>query len=316
MTTQIFIDGSVGTTGLQIAGRLDQRRDIEMLRLGEAERKDRKARAAMLNAADIVILCLPDEAAREAVALIDNPQTRVIDASTAHRTNPDWVYGFPEYDSGQREGIAAAKRVTNPGCYALASIAILHPLVKAGLVGAAWPVTINAISGYSGGGKGLIAAFEDEACDSYTEAPFYAYGLTLRHKHVPEITHWSGLAHAPVFVPSVGRFAQGMLVQIPLPLWSMPETPSPGDVHDALAAHYAGLRFVTVAAPDDIAAMDRLEPDAANGTNELRLYVFGNEESGQAVVMALLDNLGKGAAGHAVQNLNLMIGAAEATGLG
>lgn len=312
---RIFIDGSVGTTGLQIGERLAGRSDIELLRLAEVDRKNREKRREMLNAADIVILCLPDDAAREAVSLIDNPATRVIDASTAHRTSEGWTYGFPEYETDQREVIAGAARVANPGCYALASVAILHPLVRAGLMPSDWPVTINAISGYSGGGKGLIAAFENEEAENYTQSPFYAYGLGLAHKHVPEITRWSGLGHAPVFMPSVGRFAQGMLVQVPLPLWSLPGAPSPQAVHDCLAGHYAGQRFVSVVAAADSASMDKLEPEALNGTNELRLHVFGNPGSGQAVAMGLLDNLGKGAAGQAVQNLNIMTGVSEDEGL-
>ena len=315
MSAKVFIDGEAGTTGLQISTRLEGRSDVSLLRLNDAERKDTNRRREMLNAADLVILCLPDDAAREAVALIDNPDTRVVDASTAHRTAEGWVYGFPEYEAGQREAVAAAKRVTNPGCYAITSVAMLHPLVKAGIISADWPVTINAVSGYSGGGKGLIAAFEDPASADFTEAPFYPYGLTLAHKHVPEIARWSGLSHAPLFVPSVGRYAQGMIVQVPLPLWSMPESPSATDVHAALVDHYAGEPFVTLAAMSDTRAMSKIEPESLNGTNELRLHVFANEDQGQAVVMGLLDNLGKGASGQAVQNMNIMLGLPENSGL-
>ena len=315
MSVTVFIDGEVGTTGLQIKQRLAGRDDIALLRIDEAVRKDTERRREMLNAADIVILCLPDDAAREAVGLIDNPDTRVIDASTAHRTAVGWTYGFPEYEPGQRKLIDQSARVANPGCYALTSVAILHPLVKAGILDPGWPVTINAISGYSGGGKSLIAAFEDQASENYTQAPFFAYGLALAHKHVPEITHWSGLTHAPIFVPSVGRFAQGMIVQVPLPLWAMAGNPSPGHIHTALAKHYEGQHFVAVASPGETAAMSQLQPELLNGTNQLALYVFGNKETGQAVVMGLIDNLGKGASGQAVQNLNIMIGAAEDAGL-
>jgi N-acetyl-gamma-glutamyl-phosphate reductase len=315
MTAKVFIDGEAGTTGLQIGARLAGRDDIELLHLDDAERKDTQRRREALNAADLVILCLPDEAAREAVALIDNPATRVIDASTAHRTADGWVYGFPEYDAGQREAIAGATRVANPGCYALASIAILHPLVEAGLLAPDWPVSINAVSGYTGGGKSLIAAFEDPASETYSETPYFAYGLDLAHKHVPEITRWSGLAHAPVFAPGVGRFAQGMIVQVPLALWAMPGSPSPSDVHAALADHYAGQWSVDVVPPEEAAATKRLEPEALNGTNRLALHVFANGDAGQAVVTGLLDNLGKGAAGQAVQNLNLMLGLPEKAGL-
>lgn len=315
MTAKVFIDGEAGTTGLQIKSRLEGRPDLTLLHLDDAERKDAGRRGEMLNAADLVVLCLPDDAAIEAVALIDNPDTRVVDASTAHRTAADWVYGFPEYEAGQRDSIAAAKRVTNPGCYAITSVAILHPLIAAGIVAADWPITINAISGYSGGGKGLIAAFEDPTADNRTNSAFYAYGLTLAHKHIPEITRWSGLSHAPVFVPSVGRYAQGMIVQVPLALWAMPGKPGVADVHAALTRHYAGQRFVTVAPLADTSAMTKLDPEDLNGTNELRLHVFANEGEGQAVVMGLIDNLGKGASGQAVQNLNIMLGLDEGTGL-
>lgn len=315
MTATVFIDGEAGTTGLQIKARLESRSDLKLLHLADHERKDPARRSEMLNAADLVVLCLPDNAAREAVSLIENGNTRVIDASTAHRTADGWAYGFPEYDADQRTKIAASKRVANPGCYALTSIAILHPLVKAGVIAADWPVSINAVSGYSGGGKGLIAAFEDPTAEDHTEMPFYAYGLSLGHKHIPEITRWGGLAHPPLFVPSVGRYRQGMLVQVPLTLWAMPGTPTPGDVQDALSAHYAGQRFVTVAPLAETSAMSKLDPEGLNQTNELRLHVFGNAASGQVVVMGLLDNLGKGASGQAVQNLNIMLGLDEVAGL-
>ena len=315
MTAKVFIDGEVGTTGLQIKARLEGRGDIELLHLAESDRKNLDRKRDMLNQSDLAILCLPDDAAREAVALIDNPQTRVIDPSTAHRTAEEWIYGFPEYEEGQRDLIANAKRVANPGCYAIASIAILHPLVKGGIIQPDWPATINAVSGYSGGGKSLIAEFEDGSPDSNSRAPFFTYSHSLSHKHVPEITRWSGLSHAPVFVPSVGRFAQGMIVQVPLPLWSMHGAVTPDDIHSALAAHYEGQRCVSVAALDRGRQIARLKPEALNGTNEIRLYVFANEDGSQAVVMGLLDNLGKGASGQAVQNLNLMLGIPELTGL-
>ncbi len=315
MTAQIFIDGDVGTTGLQIKSRLEKRDDVTLLRLDDAVRKDPAKRAEMLNAADISILCLPDAAAIEADALVTNPESRLIDASTAHRIADGWTYGFPEYDATQAEKIASAMRVANPGCYALTSISILHPLVKAGIIGADWPVTINAVSGYSGGGKNLIAEFEDENDPAYTEAPFFAYGLSLEHKHLPEITHWGGLAHAPLFVPSVGRYHQGMIVQVPLPLWSMPGKPSATQVYETLAAHYSGQRFVRVMPMADSQDLARLEPEGLNNTNELHLYVFADKKNEQAVVAGVLDNLGKGASGQAVQNLNLMLGIDPATGL-
>ncbi|MFQ5625325.1 MAG: N-acetyl-gamma-glutamyl-phosphate reductase, partial [Methyloligellaceae bacterium] len=315
MPPTVYIDGVAATTGLQIKARLEGRSDIELLRLPESERKNTEQRRGMLNQADLAILCLPDDAAREAVALIANPETRVIDSSTAHRTAQGWVYGFPEYGPGQRDSIASANRVANPGCYAIASVAILHPLVSAKLIRPDWPVTINAVSGYSGGGKSLIGEYENGSPDVESGLPFFTYAHSLSHKHVPEITRWSGLSHAPVFMPSVGRFAQGMIVQLPLPLWSMPGAPAPADVHAALAAHYEGERCVGVAALDAGKELPRLEPEALNGTNELELYVFASEDGSQAVVMGLLDNLGKGASGQAVQNLNLMLGFAELAGL-
>lgn len=315
MTVKVFIDGEVGTTGLQIKARLEGRSDIELLHLADSDRKNPDRRRAMLNQSDLAILCLPDDAAREAVALIDSPETRVIDASTAHRTAEGWVYGFPEYEAGQRDLIASAKRVANPGCYAIASVAILHPLIKNGIIQPDWPATINAVSGYSGGGKSLIAEFDDESPNAGSGTPFFTYGHSLAHKHVPEITRWSGLSHAPVFMPSVGRFAQGMIVQVPLPLWSMPGPVTPADIHDVLKTHYQGQSCVSVAALDAGRGVARLEPEALNGTNELALYVFANEDGSQAVVMGLLDNLGKGASGQAVQNLNLMLGLPALTGL-
>ncbi len=315
MAAKVFIDGEAGTTGLQISSRLDARTDVELLHLDGNERKDPESRRLMLNAADLVILCLPDDAAREAIRLIDNTTTKVIDASTAHRTAPDWVYGMPEYAADQNALIAAATRVTNPGCYANASIAILHPLVEQGVIPADWPVTINAVSGYSGGGKGLINAFEDEASSEFTPEAFRVYGLGLDHKHVPEIQRWSGLSQRPLFVPSVGRFRQGMIVQIPLQLNALPGSPSIASLHKALSMHYADRQFVRVAALEDSGEITTLEPEILNETNELRLHVFGNNEHGQAVIMGVLDNLGKGASGQAVQNMNLMLGLPEETGL-
>ena len=315
MTARVFIDGEVGTTGLQIRARLADRDDVDVISLPEAERKSPRRRADLLNAVDLAILCLPDNAAREAVAMIENPDVRVLDASTAHRVAPGWIYGLPEYDRHQADKIAAATRVANPGCYALSSVAMLYPLIKAGILPAGHFVAINAISGYSGGGRQLIEAYEDRDSDSYTEAPFSLYALGLDHKHIPEIQRYGGLANRPLFMPSVGRFRDGMIVQLPLQLRALPGAPSPADVHDALARHYEGRTYVTVAAPGDVAAMERLEPRALNGTNELRLHVFGNPAHGQAVVVALLDNLGKGASGQAVQNMNLMLGFEESRGL-
>ena len=315
MAATVFIDGEAGTTGLQIHARLAERKDVELLHLSDPERKDPLRRQAMLNRADLSILCLPDDAAREAVSMIENTDARVIDASTAYRVAEDWVYGMAEYEAGQTARIAAAKRVSNPGCYPVATIALVHPLVEAGLIPADWPLTINAVSGYSGGGKGLIAAFENVEADNHTDDNFLIYGLSLEHKHAPEIHKYTGLKHRPLFVPSVGRYAQGMIVQVPLQLWAMPGQPKPSEFHAALSKYYADCRFVTVASLADTAELSQLEPEALNGTNELRLHVFGNEEQGQAVLVGLLDNLGKGASGMAVQNMNIMLGLPEDTGL-
>lgn len=315
MTAQIFIDGDVGTTGLQIKSRLERRDDISLLKLDEAVRKDPEKRAECLNTADISILCLPDAAAIEAASMVTNSNSRLIDASTAHRIADGWTYGFPEYDEHQAEKIANASRVANPGCYALTSVSIIHPLVNSGLIPPDWPITINAVSGYSGGGKALIAEFEDELNKAYTQTPFFAYGLSLEHKHLPEIAHWGGLAHTPLFVPSVARYNQGMIVQIPLPLWAMPGNLSAGDVHRVLSDHYSDQQFVSVIPIKDTQELARLEPELLNDTNELQIYVFADPQQKQVVVAGVLDNLGKGASGQAVQNLNLMLGIDPATGL-
>ncbi|MCK5546312.1 MAG: N-acetyl-gamma-glutamyl-phosphate reductase [Rhodospirillaceae bacterium] len=315
MSAKVFIDGSVGTTGLQIKSRLEGRGDIELLSLPEKTRKDAGARAEMLNSCDVAILCLPDDAAVEAVSLIENSNVRVIDASSAHRVSDGWVYGFPELNAGQTEKIANATRVSNVGCYAVASISMLQPLISAGIMPANYPVTLNAVSGYSGGGKKMIAGFEDTSSPEYTDVPYFAYGLSLKHKHVPEIEMHSGLKQRPLFMPAVGRFAQGMMAQLPLQLWNLPGTPTPSDIHGALEKHYSATRFVTVVPMIEASAMGELRPDMLNGTNELRLHVFANEQAGHAVVVAVLDNLGKGASGSAVQNLNIMLGMNEETGL-
>jgi N-acetyl-gamma-glutamyl-phosphate reductase len=228
---------------------------------------------------------------------------------------PGWTYGFPESEPGQRAAVAASMRVTNPGCWSTGAIALLAPLVRGGLVPADWPISINGVSGYSGGGKPMIAEFEDAAAPNHTTAPFRLYALGLEHKHVPEITARVGLSHRPLFSPAVGRYAQGMLVEIPLPLWALPARPTLEALRAALAQAYAGERFIEVASPEDAAAVKTLDPQGLNGTNQLRLHVFGNAAEGQARLVALLDNLGKGASGAAVQNLNLMLGLDEAAGL-
>ena len=309
MTHTIFIDGEAGTTGLEIRERLEARGDLELILLGD-RRRDVAARREALNAADAVILCLPDEAAKEAVAMIDNPAVRVIDASTAYRVDPAWTYGFAEMAAGQAEKIAASKRVSNPGCYPTGFIGLVRPLVSAGIIPAGWPVTVNAVSGYSGGGKAMIAEFEGGGAGA-----FRAYGLSLKHKHVPEMTLYTGLERPVLFAPAVGAYRQGMLVEVPLHLGALPGSPSVEVVHGALVEAYADCRFVEVVELEETEAMTGIDPEGLNGTNRMRLHVFGDRAGAQARLVALLDNLGKGASGAAVQNLNLMLGLAEDTGL-
>ncbi|MBB6123131.1 N-acetyl-gamma-glutamyl-phosphate reductase [Sphingobium subterraneum] len=306
MTTQVFIDGAVGTTGLEIRDRLDGRSEFALITLDEAHRKDPSARRDALNAADVVILCLPDDAAREAVALIDNDRTKVIDASTAHRTAPGWTYGFPEVVG--RDAVAASSRVSNPGCYSTGFIALVAPLVRAGLIPADWPLSANAVSGYSGGGKAMIAEFEDGPAPT----AWRTYALTLAHKHVPEMQVHCGLVHAPIFAPSVANLNRGMIVDVPLPLAVIPGKPSPQAIHDALAQAYAGSRIVKVIPNGDETL---LTIEQVSGTDRIELYVFARSDGSQARLVAAFDNLGKGASGAAVQNLNILAGLDEAAGL-
>src|ERR1700761_5179418 len=312
---KVFIDGAAGTTGLEIRERLAGRGELSLIALSDAERKDQAARKRALNEADLVVLCLPDEAARESVSLIDNPETRVIDASTAHRVAEGWDFGFPELDPDGYSRIAASRRVSNPGCWATGFLAIATPLVRAGIIPAAFPLTANGVSGYSGGGKSMIAEFEDRSSADYTDTVSRIYGLNLTHKHIPEMQEHSGLSHPPLFEPSVGRYYRGMLVEVPLQLWALPAAPSPRDVHAALAKAYPDRPLVKIASLEDASAVKSLDAEIFAGTNGLTIYVFANEKSEQARVVAAFDNLGKGASGAAVQNMNIMLGLPETTGL-
>lgn len=307
MSVQLFIDGAAGTTGLEIRERLAGRSEYELVLLDDAQRKDEAARRDALNAADVVILCLPDDAAREAVALISNDRTRVIDASTAHRTVPGWVYGLPEVAG--RETVAAARRVSNPGCYSTGFIALVAPLVRAGLIPADWPLSCNAVSGYSGGGKGMIAEFEG---GDGAPTAWRTYALSLSHKHVPEMRLHSGLALDPLFAPSVANVHRGMIVDVPLPLAALPGKPSPAAIREAWTAAYEGSPVVQV---KDMPDCGLLTLEQAAGTDRLELYLFARADGTQARLVAALDNLGKGASGAAVQNLNLLAGVEETAGL-
>lgn len=293
--------------------RLEKRADLELVSIPQDKRKDPEARRAFLNRADAVVLCLPDDAAREAVGLIENPSVKVIDASTAHRVAPGWVYGFPEMSRNQRDAIRRAQRVANPGCWPTGFIALVRPLVEAALLPADWPVTANGVSGYSGGGKSMIAEFEDPDSPSYTRVPYRIYGMTQAHKHVPEMKAYALLSRGPMFAPSVGRYHKGMIVEVLLPLDRLPGRPTLARVHDVIASAYAGERFVDVVSMEVASATKTLDPEALNGTNRLRLFVFGHDT--EARLVAQLDNLGKGASGAAAQNLNLMLGLDESAGL-
>lgn len=307
MTTTLFIDGDQGTTGLQIRQRLASRRDLRLLTLPEARRKDPRARADALNRCDIALLCLPDEAAREAVSWIESPAVRVIDASSAHRTAPGWTYGFAEMAPGQAAHIAAARRVSNPGCYPTGAVALLRPLIDAGLLAPDQALAIHAVSGYSGKGRAGVDQYEGPAAAA--APPFQVYGLALAHKHGPEIRHHAGLSRRPLFVPAYGAFRQGIVLTVPLHASQLAPGASAARVHEALQARYAGQRFVQVLPPAEAAALTHLDPTARNGHDDLRLSVHADAAGEQLLLAAVFDNLGKGAAGAAVQNLALMLDA-------
>ncbi|MHA6721231.1 N-acetyl-gamma-glutamyl-phosphate reductase [Sphingomonas sp. RS6] len=310
MIARVFIDGAVGTTGLEIRERLSGRPEIDLILLDDADRKDPARREQALNDADFVILCLPDDAAREAVAMISNDRVRVIDASTAHRVAPDWSYGFAELEPGQAAAIAEAARVSNPGCYPTGFLALVRPLIRAGLVPHDYPLSVNATSGYSGGGRAMITEFEGDGPDR-TETAFRPYGLSLAHKHVPEMQKHARLEHPPIFMPAVARTYRGMVVEVPLPLHAFTRRPSVESIENVMREAYRDSPVVRVL-PADVATVS-IEADA--GTDRLSLRVFGNDETRQVRLIATLDNLGKGAAGAAVQNLNIMAGLDPVAGL-
>ena len=301
---RIYIDGEAGTTGLQIRARLENRNDLELVSIDPSKRKDELERQRLLNSVDLAVLCLHDDLARAAVAMITNPEVRVLDASTAHRTA--WVYGFPELNLEQARSIAQARFVANPGCYAQNAIALLRPLVDAGVIPADYPLSIQGVQGYSGGGRQLIDAVEGNG-QHHLAGAYRGYGLSLNHKHLPEITKYAKLETEPIFTPAVGKWYNGMLVQIPLHLGHLPKNPSPADLQAILEQHYSGQPFIKVL-PLELASDTVLNPETLNGTNQIELMIFANPDKKQALLVARADNLGKGASGAAAQNIDLMLG--------
>ena len=305
MTSEIFIDGEAGTTGLVIKELLAERPDLSFISLNDRERKNAAARKTALNACRLAVLCLPDEAAREAINLIDNPNVKVIDTSTAHRVSPKWVYGFPEMTSGQAELIKKAKRVANPGCYPTGAISLLRPLIENSIIPPSYPITINAVSGYSGGGRPLIERFEAVTNDP---PPIYFYGTTLSHKHLPEMQEYIGLDNPPIFIPSVARYKQGMIVQVPIYLSkNLGVVSSPQKIHNTLSQHYDGSEFIIVNPLDIAKGSVEISPEKHNHSNMLEINVFSNKAETQCLLTATFDNLGKGASRAAIQSISLML---------
>ncbi|MCV9997471.1 N-acetyl-gamma-glutamyl-phosphate reductase [Pararhizobium sp. YC-54] len=310
MKPKIFIDGEHGTTGLQIRSRMAGRLDVELLSIPEAERRNAAIREDLLNSADVAILCLPDDASKQAVSMLEgNNKVRIIDTSTAHRIAPDWAYGFAEMDAAQAAKIRDARLVANPGCYPTGAIGLIRPLRQAGLLPESYPITVNAVSGYTGGGKQMIAQMEDPANPDHIDSPNFLYGLTLTHKHVPEMQTHGMLDRAPIFSPSVGRFPQGMIVQVPLFLDQLKDGATLESIHTALVAHYAGQSIVEVVPLDVSTKLARVDAVELAGKDTMKLFVFGTSGGEQVNLVALLDNLGKGASGAAVQNMDLMLSA-------
>lgn len=308
MASKIFIDGEHGTTGLQIRTRLADRRDIEILSIPEEERRNAAMREDMLNSADIAILCLPDDASREAVSMLaGNNSVRIIDTSTAYRVDENWAYGFAELDKQQAQKISSARFVSNPGCYPTGAIGLIRPLRAAGIIPNGYPISVNAVSGYTGGGRQMIAQMEDATREDALTTNNFLYGLPLKHKHVPEMQIHGLLDRSPIFSPSVGRFPQGMIVQVPLYLSDLTEGTTLASIRQVLAEHYAGQNIVEVVSLEAAKALPRIEAEELAGKDTMKLYVFGNEAAGHINLVALLDNLGKGASGAAVQNMELLL---------